>query len=200
MNRDPQGGFPNAVGNNSRARPAILMLLTTPRTLAVALLSAAAFTLLVAVPTDLIHTPAFSRQIPPTWWAWPALLASSVLGGLVAATYVRTDANSSDQGPTVRNSGDQGTRNDQSAEDYQDRASRGGSAAAGLLTFFAVGCPLRNKLVLLALGATGAVTWFAPVQPFLQAAALGVVTWALIRRLRSQSSCPLPASTPARTR
>ena len=43
----------------------------------------------VAVPTDLIDTPAFGREVPPTWWSWPALLVSSVLAGLLVATYVR---------------------------------------------------------------------------------------------------------------
>jgi hypothetical protein len=31
--------------------------------------TAVAFVLVVAVPTDLIDTPLFSREIPPTWWA-----------------------------------------------------------------------------------------------------------------------------------
>ena len=53
-----------------------------------ALAATAAFALVVAVPTDLIHTPVFGREIPPTWWAWPGLLVSSVLAGLLVATYV----------------------------------------------------------------------------------------------------------------
>jgi len=85
------------------------------------------FALLVAVPTDLVDTPVFGREIPPTWWAWPALLASSVLGGLLVATYVSPVLG--DTAPVRR-----------------------GGYAGGLLTFFAVGCPVCNKLVLLALG------------------------------------------------
>ncbi len=61
---------------------------------------------------------------------------------------------------------------------------------AGLLTFFAVGCPVCNKLVLLSLGAAGAVTWFQPFQPLLQVAAIALLTWALVRRLRNRASCP----------
>ena len=157
---------------------ALAALLGNPRAAAVASVAAAAFLLVVAVPADLVDTPLFTREIPPTWWARPALVASSVLGGLVAATYVRQS----------------GIRGDRSApdQDQDDRASRRGGAVAGFLTFFAVGCPVCNKLVLLALGATGAVTWFAPVQPLLQAAALALMTWALARRLRAQSSCPVP--------
>ena len=42
----------------------------------------------------------------------------------------------------------------------------------GALTFFAVGCPVCNKLVVLALGFSGALTYFAPLQPALGIAAL----------------------------
>ena len=150
----------------------------TARELAVAVLATAAFVLVVAVPTDLIDTPWFSREIPPTWWAWPSLVISSVLGGLITATYVRP---ASEVAPS-----------DQSSSSAE-RATTRGSYAAGMLTFFAVGCPVCNKLVLLALGAAGAVTWFEPFQPFLQLLAVGLLTWALARRLRGRQSCPVPS-------
>lgn len=44
--------------------------------------------LVVAVPTDLVNTPLSSRSVPVTWWAWPALLVTAVLVGLLFATYV----------------------------------------------------------------------------------------------------------------
>ena len=125
-----------------------------------------AFALFVAIPTDLVDTPVFGREIPPTWWAWPALLVSSVLGGLLVATYVNPLVD--DTAPTRR-----------------------GGYAGGLLTFFAVGCPVCNKLVLLALGSAGALTWFEPVQPLLQVAAVGLLAWALLARLRGERSCRL---------
>ena len=55
----------------------------------VAVSAAAGFVLVVAGPTDLIDTPAFGREVPPTWWAWPSLVVSSLLGGTLIATYVR---------------------------------------------------------------------------------------------------------------
>lgn len=61
-----------------------------------------------------------------------------------------------------------------------------------MVTFFAVGCPVCNKLVLLAVGTSGALAWFEPVQPVLSVLALGLLAWALIRRLRSEASCPVP--------
>lgn len=82
------------------------------------------FVLVVAVPTDLIDTPVFGREVPPTWWAWPSLLVSSALGGPLVATYVRV------------------------LEQPERAVSRRGGWAGGLLTYFAVGCPVCNKLVL----------------------------------------------------
>src|SRR5699024_12374848 len=74
--------------------------------------------------------------------------------------------------------------------------ARAGSAA-GILAWFAVGCPVCNKIALLALGYTGALTWFAPFQPVLAVTALILATIALVWRLKGQVACPLPA--PART-
>ncbi|WP_346924694.1 hypothetical protein [uncultured Arthrobacter sp.] len=53
-----------------------------------AAVAAAATYLGVAVPTDLIDTPLFSREIPPTWWSFPVLGVTAVLTGLLLATYV----------------------------------------------------------------------------------------------------------------
>ena len=64
--------------------------------------------------------------------------------------------------------------------------------AGTLVTFFAVGCPVCNKLVLLALGTTGAVTWFAPVQPFLALASIVLMAIALRIRMRNAVACRLP--------
>ena len=65
--------------------------------------------------------------------------------------------------------------------------------AGTVLGWFAVGCPVCNKLALLALGYSGALTWFAPVQAYLAVAAVGLLGVALVRRLRGQLACPLPA-------
>jgi hypothetical protein len=50
-----------------------------------------------------------------------------------------------------------------------------------------------NKLVLIALGASGAMTWFAPVQPFLAVASVVLMAAALRIRLKNQVSCSVPA-------
>lgn len=131
----------------------------------VALATTVAFALVVAIPTDLVDTPVFGREVPPTWWAWPSLVISSVLGGLLVASYVR-------------------------AEEQPERPVevRGGWIG-GVLTYFAVGCPVCNKLVLLALGSAGAMTWFEPFQPVLQVLAVALLLWALRSRLLGELAC-----------
>lgn len=66
--------------------------------------------------------------------------------------------------------------------------------AGGLLTFFAVGCPVCNKLVLIALGSAGAMTWFAPLQPLLVVAGIAALGWALRTRIVGQRECPVDAA------
>lgn len=123
----------------------------------------------VAVPTAMVPTPVFGREVPTTWWAWPTLAVIAVLGGLLLATYVR-EPGAAEAGAGI------------------DRAG----SAGGLLAFFAVGCPVCNKVVLLALGYSGALQWFAPVQPVLAVGGVALLAWALRARLRGQVACPLP--------
>lgn len=132
--------------------------------------AALATIVLIGVPTDLIDTPVFSREVPPTWWSWPVLLMTAALTGLLVATYV---AAPNDLGP--------------------DRSTSRAGSIGGLLSFFAVGCPVCNKLVLLALGTSGALRWFEPVQPVLSVAGLLLLGWALRVRLRNDQACRVTA-------
>lgn len=123
-------------------------------------------------------------MVPATWWAWPGLVASAILAGMLAATYVR-DPRADSPSPGV----------DTRSSVPDDRSATRGGYVGAALTYFAVGCPVCNKLVLLALGTSGAMSWFAPAQPVLQLAAIGLLGWALVRRLDAQEACPVP--TPA---
>ncbi|WP_017585712.1 hypothetical protein [Nocardiopsis ganjiahuensis] len=130
-----------------------------------------ALTLLVlGLSAVLIPNGVFAREIDPTWWSYPVWAATAVLSGLLLATYIRPVPEGS-EGPG-------------------GRRGLGGS----LLAWFAIGCPVCNKIVLLALGSSGAMAWFAPVQPLLAAAGLVLLTVALRARLRANASCPLPAA------
>lgn len=138
-------------------------------------LATAVFTVvIIAIPTALIETPFFGREIPPTAWAWPVLLVSAVLAGLVTATYVAYP-----DGARPR------------------RVEGRLGVTAWIVTFFAVGCPVCNKLVLLALGASGAIQFFEPVQPYLAAASILLLGWAFYARISRENSCRVSAPTPS---
>jgi hypothetical protein len=137
---------------------------------------AAVSALAIGLPTDVIPNPMFGRQGTPVEpWAMPVLAITAVLSGLLIATYFQ-------DGDTVGTDDTGGL----------DRSSRFGSLG-GLLSFFAVGCPICNKAVVIALGTSGALTWFAPVQPYLGVVALGLLAWAVLVRLRGEVACPVEA-------
>lgn len=122
----------------------------------------------IGVVTDLIPNPVFVRMIEAPWWSYPVWIASSVLSGLLIVTYM-ADPNS------------------------DQRQSTGRRTSVGtVLSFLAVGCPTCNKLVVIALGTQGAVTWFEPIQPVLAIGSLALLGYALRARLRSLTSCPVP--------
>ena len=135
-----------------------------------ALVAAVVVTLAVGLPTDVIPNPVFGRPVDVTWWSYPVLIVTAVLGGLLAATYVRVD---------------------QTDEQLDTPGKAGG--LGGLLSFFAVGCPTCNKLAVVALGSTGALDWFAPAQPILAVLSLVLLGWAVRARLRSATVCRIAA-------
>ncbi|WP_174775109.1 hypothetical protein [Cryobacterium glucosi] len=140
----------------------------------IALAAAVGTYLVIAIPTDLIDTPFFARAVAPTSWSWPVLAASAILAGLVSATYVAYP------------------------EGAAPRRAEGRLGMAGwMITFFAVGCPVCNKIVLLALGASGALQFFEPVQPYLAGASILLLGWALHARLTRESSCTLASAAPS---
>ncbi len=149
----------------------------TPRRWVVAALAAVLVALVVGLPTDVIPNPVFGRPVPVTWWSYPVLVVTALLGGLLAATYVRDDG---------------GAMVDELDETDERTARTGG--IAGLLSFFAVGCPVCNKLVILALGTVGARRWFEPVQPLLAALSIVVMAVALRSRLRNADACRVRSS------
>lgn len=83
-------------------------------------------------------------------------------------------------------------RSEVTVADQEDgRESRLGMVGV-VLGWFAVGCPVCNKIALIALGYTGALRWFAPFQPILAITAIAFSTAALLLRLRGQVWCPVP--------
>lgn len=131
---------------------------------------------LLGLPTDVIPNPVFGRDVETTWWSYPVLAVTSVLSGLLVATYVRTI----DGAPAPASNA--------------DAPSRFGFAGA-MVSFFAIGCPVCNKIALIALGYAGALKWFAPVQPYLAVASVGLLLYAVRTRVLSEGACKLPVRT-----
>jgi hypothetical protein len=133
--------------------------------------------LVLGLPTDLVPNPIFGRQIEAPAWSYVALVITAVLAGLLLATYVRDE-------PAA-------------AADVLDapgRVERRRFTVGGVLSFLAIGCPTCNKLVVIALGSSGAISWFEPLQPALAVAGIGLLAYALHRRLRSVVACDLAPS------
>lgn len=142
----------------------------------IALGAGMAIAVTIGVATVLIPNPVFGRDIPPVWWNYPVWIVTSLGLGMLIVTYVNTN------GP-----GQTDTENNR-----RERNTSRLGMTGGILAWFAVGCPVCNKIALLALGYTGAITWFTPVQPFLALSALVLTGIALIWRLRGQVMCDVP--------
>ena len=140
--------------------------------------------LFFGLSTAVLANPVFGRSVPPTTWAPGVLLATAVLSGLLAATYVRNS------GPAPIRLVATGAELDPPAG---TRTARAG-AAGSLLAYLAIGCPVCNKIALLALGTTGALNIYAPIQPYLGAIGVALLAVALIVRLRGEVSCATVAS------
>ena len=136
--------------------------------------------LIISLPTAVIPNPIFGRAIEVTWWSYPTVILSGILGGLLTASYVREPASAQSEDVSEPDTTDE----------LKDPALRWGTIG-GFVSFFAVGCPVCNKLILITLGTTGAVNWFAPIQPFLALGSIFFMVWALDMRLKNQDSCSL---------
>ncbi|MFI0575254.1 hypothetical protein [Streptomyces tendae] len=138
---------------------------------------ALATAVLVGAPTDVVPNPLFGRSVPVQWWNYPALAVTAALAGIVLSTYVRRPAAPSSSAP-------------------EPPAADGGrlGAIGGVLSFFAVGCPVCNKLVLVLLGASGALSYWAPLQPLLAVLSAGLLAEAALRRLSAETECPVTPS------
>ena len=108
-------------------------------------------------------------------YARPVWIASSLLSGLLVAVATSVRARAC---PPRRRRAD---------------AAGGVGLALGWL---AVGCPTCNQLVVGFLGVSGALSYFAPVQPWLAGASLALLIGALAWRLRALARASIPSGRP----
>lgn len=120
----------------------------------------------MGIPTDVIPNPWYQRMTPVRPLDIAMLPALSIVVGALIATYALPGA--------------------------RTFSSLSAGSGSGLLGVFAIGCPVCNKLVILALGFSGALTYFAPLQPVLAAAGLVLASITLRGRLRALThGCPI---------
>ena len=126
--------------------------------------------LMIGIPSDLIENPIFGRPIEPKPIDYLILGVTASLAGLVFAIRPKPMEGVTPVG--------------------EDTTPIWG----GFVSFLAVGCPVCNQVVVAAIGTSGALSWWAPVQPLVGLAAIGLLLWALRKRLDTYelTSCPLP--------
>lgn len=172
-----------------------------PRQVIFAAGAATAVALLIGIATVLIPNPIFARDIPPVWWNYPVWILTSAFTGMLITTYLRPTPGMAARARAAERGDDLPTDSiDASLSQQREKRNSRFGMAGTVLAWFAVGCPVCNKIALLALGYTGAITWFAPIQPFLALGALVLVGVALLWRLRGQVACSMPGAKAAKTK
>ncbi len=116
--------------------------------------------LVVGIPTAVIPNQWFRRMTPTRPQDYVFLAATALLAAAIGATYAYTR---------------------HAACPRQE----GKLTAGGMLSFLAIGCPICNKLVVALLGVSGALNYFAPVQPFLGVASVAFLGVTLALRFRA---------------
>ncbi|MBI4295655.1 MAG: hypothetical protein HY667_00915 [Chloroflexi bacterium] len=112
---------------------------------------------IIGITAVIIDNPFFARTMPVRTQDYIIWVATGLLAGLITGTYT-----------------------------LSVKAQAGGKAVSGgFLSFLAVGCPICNKLVLLLVGTSGALNFFAPLQLYIGLASLVLLGWALHLRVQA---------------
>ncbi|MBA2756694.1 MAG: hypothetical protein H0U37_04550 [Chloroflexi bacterium] len=143
-----------------------LRLTLSPRLWAVAGLMTLLSLIVLGVPSAVIPNPFFIRMTPTEPFNVAVWLLSAPLAGLLIATYLVRD----------------GERSDVHTDTGTKRVTLGGVGA-----YLAIGCPICNKVIVAVLGVSGALDVFAPMQPLIGAASVGLLAATLAWRLRMRA-------------
>ena len=122
--------------------------------------------ILIGVPTRIIDNPFFIRMTPIRAQDYVFWATSAPLVGLIAGTFVA--------GRAVQ--------------------QEGKLLSGGALSYLAVGCPVCNKLVVLLIGTSGALSFWAPLQLYVGLLSVALLVSTLVLRTRAVClGCALPA-------
>jgi hypothetical protein len=132
--------------------------------------------LLLGVPTLLIPNHLFSRTVPTSLQDYVIWIVSALLLGPLLALMTLYPLPSR-----------------KAAQGKGSLLGSGRALGGALLSFFSVGCPVCNKVVVLLLGMGGAMTLFNPLRPLLGLASIALLSITLFLRLRVlRYGCRLP--------
>lgn len=132
--------------------------------------------LLLGVPTLLIPNHLFSRTVPTSPQDYAIWIVSALLLGPLLALLTLYPM------PSPK-----------AALGKRSMAGSGRAFGGALLSFFSVGCPVCNKVVVVLLGLGGAMTIFNPLRPFLGLASIVLLSVTLFLRVRVvRYGCRLP--------
>ena len=149
----------------SRDRGALAVLLEADLTYWLrAIAWAGVIGLAIAIPTVLIENSWFRRMTPTRWWDYVLWVPAAGLAGMTISARRLPGAG------TCRVEG----------------RTFGGAG----LAYLAVGCPICNKIVVSLLGVSGALSYFAPIQPILGVAGMTMIVLALRTALRAAANGP----------
>lgn len=137
----------------------------------------------LSVPSAVVPNPFFTRMTPTEPFNVLVLVLSAPLAGLLLATYI--------------------AKSGSVARDIHADAGSGRATLGSVAAYLAIGCPLCNKIVVAALGASGAVNVFGPAQPYIGAASVALLAatlaWRLRMRARGCSRCSTASDSPPET-
>lgn len=111
------------------------------KSIGIGIISSIAFFLILGAVSAVFSNPFFTRMTPSSILDWVLLIVTSILAGIYLGLnyYIKNHKNISVTCATT----------------------------GGILSFLAFACPVCNKLIILVLGFSGAMTYFAPIQPIL---------------------------------
>jgi len=143
------------------------------RSAGIGVLASTGTALVIGLSTDVIPNGVFSRQIPVRPFDVVVLVVLSLITGALAASY----GFAAPSGVTNQRVG----------------------VGAGFLGWFAVSCPVCNKIVIALVGVSGATGVVEPLQPALGGLAVALAAAALVARVRAirRGACAVrPVSSP----
>jgi hypothetical protein len=144
----------------------------SPKAWIITTLAAATGLAVIGLTTAIFENWFFVRMTPVRAQDYVIWVVSAVLIGLIGGSYF-VDRSKSGDGKIV---------------------------SGGVLSVLAVGCPICNKPVVLLLGTSGALTFFAPVQLYIGIASVLLLGWTLLLRVKVLAgACSLSQVTLQRT-